>query len=117
MCLASPADCRAGQRIVSMPSSPSAPGLRPAAGTPRPLWSVALGARPRGLSLAREKGWLLAWDEAGWLTLLDRKGVRQAQRHEDGGVAVACAADDGSAYVSVSGSGELRWLAPDLMPR
>ncbi len=100
-----------------MPSSPSHPGLRASGGSLRPVWSVALEARPRGLALAREKDWLLAWDDAGWLYLLDRKGERQAQRHGEGPAAAACAAEDGSAYVAVGGRGDVCWLTPDLMPR
>ena len=33
-------------------------------------WSRDLLAGARGLSLARERGWLLAWDEANWQTTL-----------------------------------------------
>jgi hypothetical protein len=101
-----------------MPSSPPLPPPRPAPGTPRVQWSLPTQGRPRGLCLAREKGWLLAWDGASWLYLLNRKGERQAQRHgETGPVVAACAADDGSAYAAVGGAGEVWWLAPDLMPR
>jgi hypothetical protein len=83
----------------------------------RPLWSQALSARPRGLALAREKGWTLAWDETHWLHLLNQKGERQAQIHAAGPLAGACCSDDGSAYVAVGGRGEVWWLAPDLMTR
>jgi WD40 repeat protein len=71
----------------------------------------------RGLSLAREKGWLLAWDEKQWLYLLNHAGVVQAQKHMPGAVIAACSADDGSAYAAVGARGEVFWLAPDLMPR
>jgi hypothetical protein len=71
----------------------------------------------RGLSLAREKGWLLGWDEQQWLYLLNHAGAVQAQKHMPGAIAAACAADDGSAYAAVGARGELFWLAPDLMPR
>jgi hypothetical protein len=69
------------------------------------------------VALAREKGWLFAWDDAGWLYLLDAKGERQAQRRGDGPAVAACAADDGSAYATVGKHGGVCWLAPDLMPR
>jgi hypothetical protein len=82
------------------------------------VWSLPLQSRPRGLCLAREKGWLLAWDENNWLYLLNRNGERQAQRHGgDSGLTAACCADDGSAYAAVGGQGEVWWFAPDLMPR
>jgi hypothetical protein len=100
-----------------MASSPSLPAPRPAPGAPHQLWSLPIEGRPRGLGLAREKGWLLAWDENNWLYLLNRKGERQAQRHSDGGLAAACCADDGSAYAAVGSQGEVWWFAPDLMPR
>ena len=80
-----------------------------------PAWSHPLPARPRGLSLAREKGWLLAWDESGWLYLLDRDGRRQAQRQLQPLTAAACA-DDGSGCVAVGGP-DVWWLAPDLSTR
>jgi hypothetical protein len=101
-----------------MPSSSSLPSPRPAPGAARVLWSLPTQGRPRGLSLAREKGWLLAWDDANWLYLLNRKGERQAQRHGgDSPFVAGCAADDGSAYAAVGGGGEVWWFAPDLMPR
>jgi hypothetical protein len=83
----------------------------------RPLWSLSLGARPRGLALAREKGWTLAWDEANWLHLLNQKGERQAQVRAPAALAAACCSDDGSAYAAVGTGGEVWWLAPDLMTR
>src|SRR5205814_3288339 len=86
-------------------------------GLMRLLWTQSLSARPRGLALAREKGWTLAWDETDWLYLLNQKGERQAQFHAPGALAAACCSDDGSAYVAVGGRGEIWWLAPDLMTR
>ena len=59
----------------------------------------------------------MAWDEAHWLYLLNRKGERQAQRRSPGNLAVACCADDGSAYAAVGTGGEIWWLTPDLTPR
>jgi hypothetical protein len=82
------------------------------------MWSLPTQARPRGLCLAREKGWLLTWDESNWLYLLNRNGERQAQRHGgDSPLVAACCADDGSAYAAAGGQGEVWWFAPDLMPR
>jgi hypothetical protein len=81
------------------------------------LWSHHLPAQPRGLALARERGWVLAWDTHHWICLLNRAGDRQAQWHTPGKLVAACCADDGSAYAAVGGKGEVWWLAPDLMPR
>jgi hypothetical protein len=83
----------------------------------RPTWSHPLPARPRGLSLAREKGSLLTWDETHWLYLLSRDGQRQAQRHLGPALAAACLSDDGSACSAFSTAGDLWWLAPDLTTR
>jgi hypothetical protein len=80
-------------------------------------WSHPLPARPRGLSLAREKGWVLTWDETDWLYLLNREGQRQAQRQLGAALAAACCADDGSACVAVGAAGAVWWLAPDLTTR
>jgi hypothetical protein len=82
----------------------------------QPLWSHALHGRPRGLSLAREKGWLLTRDDDHWLYLLTRDGRRQAQRKPGPQVTAACCADDGSACVAAGGTA-LWWLAPDLTER
>src|SRR5438552_17435935 len=89
-----------------------APPPSPAAFPMRPLWSQPLAAPARGLALAREKGWVLAWDEAHWLYLLNQKGERQAQVHAPAALAAACCADDGSACAAVGGRGEVWWLAP-----
>jgi hypothetical protein len=91
--------------------------LRSALLTMRPTWSHPLPARPRGLSLAREKGSLLTWDETHWLYLLSRDGQRQAQRNFGPALAAACLSDDGSACIAVSTVGDLWWLAPDLTTR
>jgi hypothetical protein len=80
-------------------------------------WSHVLPNAPRGLALAREKGWLLAWDEQDWLYLLDHDGDRQAQLHFPGTLTAACAADDGSSYVAGGNRGEICWLSPDLRQR
>jgi hypothetical protein len=100
-----------------MPSSPSLPGLKLVYGTPRPLWSLTTAGCPRGVALAREKGWALAWDDHDWLYLLNHRGERQAQFHCTSPPAAACCADDGSAYAAAGSRGEVWWFTPDLMPR
>lgn len=79
-------------------------------------WSRTPSARIVGMSLARERGWLLHWDQAHWLYLLDHAGRSHAQRQFPH-LSVACAADDASAYAAASSRGTVWWLAPDLMPR
>lgn len=81
------------------------------------LWSHNLSAPPRGLCLAREKGWLLAWDEKHWLYLLNQAGKLQGQRQFPTGISAACCADDGSALAAIGHQGEVWWLAPDLSTR
>jgi WD40 repeat protein len=73
-----------------------------------------LSNAPSGIALARERGWLLAWDDHHWLYLLDHDGNRQAMAQLQGVIATACCADDGSAYAAVGSKGEVWWLAPDL---
>jgi hypothetical protein len=80
-------------------------------------WTHALANPARGLALAREKGWVLAWDSQGWLYLLNQAGERQAQMHAPGKLVAAACADDGSAYVAVGAQGQIWWLAPDLHSR
>jgi hypothetical protein len=80
------------------------------------LWSYSLPASPRGLSLAREKRWLLVWDDRNALCLLDGSGRLQAQRLSPGKVTTASCADDGSALAATGSRGEVWWLAPDLAP-
>jgi hypothetical protein len=80
-------------------------------------WTHALANPARGLALAREKGWVLTWDNQDWLYLLNQAGERQAQMHAPGKLVAAACADDGSAYVAVGSQGEIWWLAPDLSSR
>lgn len=89
----------------------------PSRATFRSAWSHALSARPRGLALARERGWLVAWDEAQTLYLLNHAGQRQAQVRLSAGIAAACCADDGSSVAAVGAGGEVWALAPDLTTR
>src|SRR5947208_6701233 len=77
-------------------------------------WTHALANPARGLALAREKGWVLVWDNQDWLYLLNQAGERQAQMHAPGKLVAAACADDGSAYVAVGAGGEIWWLAPAL---
>ncbi len=83
----------------------------------RVLWSRPLASPPRGLSLARERGRLLAWDAQHTLYLLNRAGELEAHRPAAAALAGACAADDGGSFAAVGQGGEVWLLAPDLAPR
>lgn len=84
----------------------------------RLAWSQTIPAPLRGLSLARERETILAWDGQDGLILFDHSGKIQAQRPGPSPIAAACCAEDGSVY-AVAGSQPpmLCWLAPDLAPR
>jgi hypothetical protein len=82
-----------------------------------PVWSQSLQAEPCGLSLAREKGWLLAWDQKHWIHLFNQAGQVQARARFPRSIAQCAIADDGSGAVAAGQQGELHWLAPDLTTR
>jgi hypothetical protein len=81
------------------------------------LWSHALLSGPRGLVLAREKGWLAAWDDQRWVYLLNAEGKRQGQLHLSESLTAVALADDGSALAAASKQGTVWWLNPDLSIR
>lgn len=80
-------------------------------------WVQKVSAPLRGLSLAREREAVLAWDGEESLVLFDHAGRIQAQRPAPAPVAAICAAEDGSAYVLGGAQGLVSWLGPDLAPR
>jgi len=100
-----------------MTLSGSAPPPVAAPGLFKTLWSLATGAPPCGVVLARESGQVLAWDENHWLYLLNSRGERQGQARPLSALAAACLADDGSALGVAGARGEVGRLAPDLTPR
>lgn len=82
------------------------------------LWTQTISAPLRGLSLARERGRILAWNGQDGLFLFDDAGRLQGQRPSPVPIAAACAADDGSAYAVGGGRAPIVcWLDPDLAPR
>lgn len=84
----------------------------------RLLWSQTIPAPLRGLTLAREREAILAWDGQDGLFLFNAAGTIQAQRPAPAPIAAAGCAEDGSAYiVAGSQSPAVYWLAPDLTPR
>jgi hypothetical protein len=82
-----------------------------------PRWTQHGSSPWRGLSLAREKGWLLAWDASSRLSLFDQAGERQAFRQMPFVVAAAASADDGCSFAVAGAQGEVLLLAPDLTTR
>lgn len=90
---------------------------KPVSPSIRPTWTLSLGTRLRGLSLAREKGWLFVWDENHWVHLFDPRGKKQGQVHAADKLAAVCPAEDGSGLALVGRNGQVWWLAPDLSPR
>ncbi len=82
-----------------------------------PLWTQKVSAPLRGLSLARERGWTLAWDAQDHLHLWDRAGRQQAHRPAGAALTAAACADDGGSIAAVGGRGQVWLLAPDLTPR
>jgi WD40 repeat protein len=81
------------------------------------LWSRKIAAPPRGLALARERGWLLVWDADRGLHLFNRSGTLQAHAQTPAPLVHACCADDGESYAAVGAGGQVWLLAPDLTPR
>jgi hypothetical protein len=84
----------------------------------RLLWSQSIPAPLRGLSLARERNSVLAWDGQDNLYLFDQAGRMQAQRPSPAPIGTsACAEDGNGAAVSGVQAPIVYWLAPDLSPR
>jgi hypothetical protein len=81
------------------------------------LWSQKIAAPLRGLVLARERGWVLAWDATDVLHLWDRLGRRQAHRQAPAALTAAACADDGGSFAAAGEQGQVWLLAPDLTPR
>ena len=100
-----------------MSLSPPSPSPNLARGELLPAWDVRTSESARGLCLAREKGWLLNWNDKNWLQLLGRSGQPQGQAHLPDEVTAAGCADDGSAIVAGGGRGQVWWFAPDLTLR
>ena len=81
------------------------------------LWSRKLAAPPRGLALARERGWLLVWDSERGLHLFNRSGEPQARWQTADALTTRCCADDGGSFAAAGTQGQVWMLAPDLTPR
>jgi hypothetical protein len=90
------------------------PAPAPQPGSFQALWSHQPTHPLKGLNLARERGWLLAWDEKDWLYLYKQDGDPQGQLHWPRRLTAACCAEDGSALAAIGSNGEIAWLTPDL---
>src|SRR5262245_21921176 len=95
-----------------MSVSPPLPPPTPARGELPPVWTATISNSARGLCMAREKGWVLAWDGKNWLHLLGRTGQRQGQARTPADMTAATCADDGSAIVAGGSSGRCGGFHP-----
>ncbi|MCI0741701.1 MAG: hypothetical protein L0Y72_21930 [Gemmataceae bacterium] len=77
-------------------------------------WTRKLAAEPAGLSLARETGAVLSWDQDNRLFLLDANGQIQAQTVFPETLAHAAISDDGAAVVAIGSNGLVRRLNLDF---
>jgi hypothetical protein len=80
----------------------------------RECWTNATLGRFRGLGLAREPGWVLAWDAAQRLYLWDREGKARAEQTLAAPPAVAAISDDGQSSVTLTSDGHLCWFDSKL---
>src|SRR5262245_46891744 len=113
-----PRDDRAARTIRDLARTcPRMPETqRTSRAVPTPSWTVMTDAPLRGLSLAREEGLILAWDEADQLYLLDLGGNRVATCRAPGKVVNAAASDTASLYVVLGEKGMLWFLGKGLEP-
>src|SRR4051812_23151510 len=83
---------------------------------PVPAWTVVTDAPLKGLSLAREAGVVLTWDERDQLYLLDLDGRHKAVARAAERIVAGAISDDGS-LVALLGQGPTLWLlGADLRP-
>lgn len=93
--------------------------MEPTAATPRsvtlaPLWSMALPALLRGVSVVRERGYLFVWDEKNCLQLFNAQGELQARADIPDDLVAAAASDTGEVFIAVARNGQVYRLGPDL---
>src|SRR4051794_33561263 len=81
---------------------------------PAPAWTVLTDAPLKGLSLAREAGTILAWDERGQLYLLDLRGEHRSVSRAPGKVVAGAISDNGSLIALLGEGGRLWLLGPGL---
>ncbi len=79
-----------------------------------PSWTVVTEAPLLGLSLARESGMLLAWDDAGHFYLIDAEGERVAESRVQEPIRSAAISDDGTLVALLLGRSKLMMLGSDF---
>ena len=80
---------------------------------PEITWTLVAEAPLKGLSLAREAGRILAWDEASQLYLLSMQGETLASSRLPGQIAVGAISDDGSLVAVLSQGNDANFLLLD----
>lgn len=83
---------------------------------PALAWTVLTDSPLAGLSLAREAGMLLAWDDDDRLYVLDLNGQRRAAGRAEAKVLAAAISDDGSLVALLMQGSRLSLLGGDLEP-
>ena len=84
--------------------------------SPRLSWSIATEAPLVGLHLASETGELLAADEAGGLSLIDRRGKLMGLVRGKSPLRAVCWSDTGGGGISLVGDDRLHWFNRQLSP-
>jgi hypothetical protein len=79
-------------------------------------WTVLTDGPLRGLSLAREPGIVLAWDETDHLYLFDALGERLSASRAPEKIIAAAASDSGSLFAVLVEGPRIWLLGPDLEP-
>ncbi|MDQ2622426.1 MAG: hypothetical protein M3Y45_05230, partial [Actinomycetota bacterium] len=69
---------------------------------PGETWTIITESPLKGLALAKEAGWILAWDEGNRLTLLDANGETISTTRSSSRIIAATISDDGSRIVVLS---------------
>jgi hypothetical protein len=83
----------------------------------RLLWTAEVAPALQGLAPAREGGRMLAWDSRHGLFLLDARGHRVAQCPAPAELVAACCSGDGASFATISASGRVCLLGPELLSR
>lgn len=87
-----------------------------AALAPVPNWKIVTDAPLGGLSLAREAGKVLAWDDSGSIYLMTSGGESIARKRAPGAILSAAISDDGSLVAALVEGRRLLFLNKSLEP-
>lgn len=83
---------------------------------PTVAWTYVTDAPLMGISLAREAGYVLAWDEGENLVLLDVQGQQLLSSRSPARVTSAAVSDDGSLIAAILDGGRIVFLSRELEP-